>query len=144
MFPTPPKTIRLTLCLVLQTWSSVGLVVANCCVYSLHKWFWAFGAEQVLPDYDLAAESTGQYKELPDYRLQKLKAEARRVEYEVISFDMVWSEYFQHVVLDTLPRAALACNWIQTNAGVKVGVAGVEQQRLIQEVCLIPDKRFDT
>ena len=96
----------------------------------------------MLPSQDLNAESTRQYKELPDYRLQRLKAEARRVEYEVISFDMVWSDYFQHVVLDTLPRAALACDWIKTNAGVKVGVAGVEQQRLIQEVCTIPDERF--
>ena len=96
----------------------------------------------MLPAQDLNAESTRHYKELPDYRLQRLKAEARRVEYEVISFDMVWSDYFQHVVLDTLPRAALACDWMKTNGGVKVGVSGLEQQRLIQDVCTVPDERF--
>ena len=132
--------------IVNPTSKTVGLVVSSRHIFSLWHWHWTFGGSSdriAHPQHDLAQHSVDQFGEDPSYRVQKLFSDSiDLLDEEIISFDMVWSEFFQHIVLDSLPRAALACEWIHAHPSVNVGVAGVVQQRLILEVCNISDGRF--
>jgi hypothetical protein len=127
------------------TQSSVGLVVNASCIFSLGRWHWAYSADQIKrilpPQHPLYYEYDD--KSVMGFHIQSLVSESRwRSHEDIITFDMVWSEYFQHVVLETLPRLILACAWIQGHTNVKIGVGSIVQQRFIQDNCEIATERF--
>jgi len=102
--------------------NATGLVVSpDAVVYRMGRWYFD-GIDATSVHHDLTTPSSGR---------------------EYYSAIQIWQYAFQHIVFDTLPRARMACPMLQ-EGHMTVLVVNDLQAELIQEVCPLPDSRFET
>lgn len=96
-----------------------GLVFNNSRSFSFNKSFWR-REEHLIKNYK----------------------QEKRVQYKVYSLVQLYSQVFQHIVFDGLPRIKLSCQWLQKRVDVMIIIMNKLMGELVREICKLDAKRF--